>query len=467
MASAGLTLFQVPPTDFWFEARRYVHYRPVYQGIEPITFHVPATDDYMDIKEAKLLIKVRLKNSATGYKGIKVQTSREVSDATTTNNTSIVNNFAHTLIKQCNVKFNGILMTEQTNLYHYLAYFATLLNYSKEEGDSKLAPQGWVNGALNADAQLSVADANTDIIKNTDVTSSYAKLEELTKRTVVENHLFTFVMKPYVPVMQVGGYLIPGTSIEMELYLNPNTVYLYGTPNKGTLTAKVFPTITQEDIEVTLVIPKITLNSSVFNQLQSERNLTKKNITYPVVRTSIRTFSIPSGNTMWEQDDVFLNKMPDRTLLAMVHTDAYNGDFTRYPFAFERFGAISVRQTVNGEEHPYKTLELSNESNNKDSTDYLGYERFLQASGAYREKKIPMVQPGDWGEGNTTTLFLFNNVPSGYADDPSHRNPQQSGNVRYKINFASATSNNITVLVWSEYETLLEVNHEGAIRYNV
>ena len=467
MASTGLTLFQVPPTDFRFEARRYVHYRPVYQGIEPITFHVPATDDYMDIKEAKLLIKVRLKNAASGHTGIKTQTTREVSDATTTNNTVIVNNFAHTLIKQCNVKFNGILMTEQTNLYHYLAYFATLLNYSKEEGDSKLAPQGWVNGALNADAELSVAAGNTDIIKNTDVTSSYAPLEELTKKTVTENHWFTFVMKPYVPVMQEGGYLIPGTSIEMELYLNPNTIYLYGTPNKGSLSTKVFPTITQDDIEVTLVIPKITLNSSVFNQLQSERNLTKKNITYPVVRTSIRTFSIPSGNTMWEQDDVFLNKMPDRALLAMVHTDAYNGDFSRYPYAFERFDAISVRQTVNGEEYPYKTLELSNESNNKDSTDYLGYERFLQASGAYREKKIPMVQPGDWGEGNTTTLFLFNNVPSGYADDPSHRNPQQSGNVRYKINFASATSNNITVLVWSEYETLLEVNYEGAIRYNI
>ena len=467
MASAGLTLFQVPPTDFWFEARRYVHYRPVYQGIEPITFHVPATDDYMDIKEAKLLIKVRLKNAASGHKGIKVQSTREISDATTTNNTSIVNNFAHTLIKQCNVKFNGILMTEQTNLYHYLAYFATLLNYSKEEGENKLAPQGWVNGALNADAQLSVAVNDTDIIKNTDVTSSYAQLEALTKRTVTENHWFTFVMKPYVPVMQVGGYLIPGTSIEMELYLNPNTIYLYGTPNKGSLSTKVFPTITQDDIKVTLVIPKITLNSSVFNQLQSERQLSKKNITYPMVRTSIRTFSIPSGNTMWEQDDVFLNKMPDRTLLAMVHTDAYNGDFTRYPYAFERFGATEVRQTVNGEEYPYKTLELSNESNNKDSTDYLGYERFLQASGAYREKKIPMVQPGDWGEGKTTTLFLFNNVPSGYADDPAHRNPQQSGNVRYKINFASATSNNITVLVWSEYETLLEVNHEGAIRYNV
>ena len=467
MASAGLNFFHVPPTDFRFEARRYVHYRPVYQGIEPITFHVPATDDYMDIEEAKLIIKVRLKNAKSGHTGIKVQTSRLISDGTTTNNTSLVNNFAHTIIKQFNVKFNGILMTEQTNLYHYLAYFATLLNYSQEEGESVLVPQGWVNGALNADAQLSVDAADTDIIKASDVTSSYAKLEALTKKTLIENQWFTFVMKPHIPVMQVGGFLIPGTSIEMELYLNPNTVYLYGSPNKGSLNTKVFPTITQDDIEVTLVIPKMTLNASVFNQLQSERQMAKKNITYPVVRTSIRTFSIPSGNTSWEQDDVFLNKMPDRVILAMVHTDAYNGDFTRYPFAFERFGATSVRQTVNGEEYPYKTLELSNESSNKDSTDYLGYERFLQASGVYREKKLPMVQPGDWGVGKTTTLFMFNNVPSGYADDPAHRNPQQSGNVRYKINFASSTSNNITVLVWSEYETLLEINHEGALRYNL
>ena len=68
MASTGLNFFHVPPTDFWFEARRYVHYRP-YQGIEPITFNVPPSDDYMDIKEAKLLIEVRLKNSATGHAG--------------------------------------------------------------------------------------------------------------------------------------------------------------------------------------------------------------------------------------------------------------------------------------------------------------------------------------------------------------------------------------------------------------
>ena len=301
MALAGLNFFHIPPTDFRFEARRYVHYRPVYQGIEPITFNIPASDDYIDIKEAKLEIQVRLKHSATRHAGIRVPSTRAISDGTNTRNTAIVNNFAHTLFKQINVKYNNILMSEQTNLYHYLAYLGTLLNFSKEEGATKLAPQGWVNGALNADAQLTVAASNTDIILASDVTSSYSKLEALTKKTVADNHWFTFVMKPYVPAMQVGGYLAPGTAVEMELLMNPNTVYLYGTPNKGTLDSKVFPTITKDDIKVTLVVPKISLNSSMFNKLQAERSAAQKIMMYPVVRTSIRTFSIPTGNTSWSK----------------------------------------------------------------------------------------------------------------------------------------------------------------------
>ena len=36
-------------------------------------------------------------------------------------------------------------MTEQSNTYHYRAYLETLLNYNREEGATKLAPQGWVN----------------------------------------------------------------------------------------------------------------------------------------------------------------------------------------------------------------------------------------------------------------------------------------------------------------------------------
>ena len=68
--------------------------------------------------------------------------------------------------------------------------------------------------------------------------------------------------------------------------------------------------------------------------------------------------------------------------------------------------------------------------------------------------------------GRTARCSFFNNVPSGKADDPQYRNPRQSGNVRLAIDFAVAVNHNITVLVWSEYENVYEINHLGGIKYN-
>ena len=86
--------------------------------------------------------------------------------------------------------------------------------------------------------------------------------------------------------------------------------------------------------------------------------------------------------------------------------------------------------------------------------------------GAYNENKILTLLPSDWGQAKNCTLFLFNNVPSGKADDAQYRNPRQSGNVRLVIDFAAAV-NHITVLVWSEYENVYEINHLGGIKYNI
>ena len=136
----------------------------------------------------------------------------------------------------------------------------------------------------------------------------------------------------------------------------------------------------------------------------------------------------------------------------------------RNPYAFQTFGVTQVRQSLNGEEYRYRTLELIGDQAYE---DLLGYGRFLQAMGAYNGNKIPMLLPSDWGQGKNCTLFMFNNVPSGKADDPQYRNPRQSGNVRLVIDFAAAVNHNITVLVWSEYENVYEINHLGGIKYNI
>ena len=99
--------------------------------------------------------------------------------------------------------------------------------------------------------------------------------------------------------------------------------------------------------------------------------------------------------------------------------------------------------------------------------DLLGYDRFLQTMGAYNEDKIPMLLPSDWKKENDCTLFLFNNMPSGKSDDVQYRNLRQSGSVRLVIHFRAAVNRNITLLVWSEYENVYEINHLEGIKYNI
>ena len=237
-----------------------------------------------------------------------------------------------------------------------------------------------------------------------------------------------------------------------------------GTPDKGTLNTKKFPAIHNEDNKVTLLMRKVTLNASVYVRLQKRRQLGKKIVRYPVVRSEIRKFSFDGRTTQWEQDNVFVGRFPDRAMVGLLHSNGFNGDLERNPYAFQKFGVTQVRQSLNRKEYPYRTLQLTG---TEAYEDLLGYDRFLQAMGAYNENKIPMLLLSDCGQGKNCTLFLFNNVPSGKADDPQYRNPRQSGNVRLVIDFAAAVNHNITVLVWSKYENAYEINHLGGIKYNI
>ena len=99
MASKGLDIFALPPTDFRFEAQREVSYQPVFPGTQPITFTIPPSDDYIDLKNIVFQIEMRLSRDEAAYTGIEVQAEggRTISDANDTRNCAIVNNFGHPL----------------------------------------------------------------------------------------------------------------------------------------------------------------------------------------------------------------------------------------------------------------------------------------------------------------------------------------------------------------------------------
>ena len=455
--SSSLDLFSVPSTDYNLQGYRMVPYHKLSSSITPMKFSVQQLEDYTDLNRSYFVIDLRLYSSSTN--GIAAD-ANAASDANNTRFVYAVNNLAHTIFKQINLRFNGTLMTEQTDTYAYSAYFQTLLNYHRDDGETVLQPQGWVI-FLNVTPTLAAAGGDDDI----STTAGYLHNNDNLLKTLTipfrGNNVVRLIMRPYLPAFHTGKIMVPGVEMNFELHFNSPDFYTFSTLTSGT-GVKRYVTLREQDVDITLHLCRLSLNPDVYSSLEGERKFRKQVVKYPVVRDQIRTFTFNGATTMWQQDNLFLNRVPQRMIVGILDSTAFNGNKEKYPFAFQSKGVTSVRQFIEGEEYPYVTLEMAGNDTLK---DLEGYRRFLSAAGAVSKHREFMVKPGDWGHNKNCTLFMWNNVPSGDADGPK-LNPKQTGNLRLEIKFRAALNANITILVWGEFESTIYIDHLGAVTYD-
>ena len=142
---------------------------------------------------------------------------------------------------------------------------------------------------------------------------------------------------------------------------------------------------------------------------------------------------------------------------------AFNGSVVHSPFNFGKFHLATIKQLVRGEEYPYETLELQHD---RDSKDQRGYYRFLQASGVLCRGKGNMVRKVDWGDDKRCNLYVFDNTANGCLDSDV-LNPKQSGELRLVIDFGDNPGENLTILLYGEFENLMEINDNKVVTYDV
>ena len=418
----ALRVFKVPPTDISINAYRMVTIQPTTTGINPMEFIIPALDDYVDLGRSYFTMELRLKKSTND-------------DLVANQKLWPVNNLAHSIIKQIDLQLNGTLISPQSDTYHYKAYLENLLNFDREDGKTVLGPQGWFN-------QVDFPPQWT--ANNTNSTGPHADYTALSA-----NH------KAALEVFHTGKVLVPGVEIKMKFHFNSPNLFLNGVALAGRLV--------EGDVKLRFHLCQLRLNETVYRNLSAQRHNNKQMATYPTVRSEIRTFSMQGNLTRFDIPNLFQNRVPDRLSVALVDSRAFNGDVTRDPFCFQKFGLSSIRQIVRGEEYPYETLQLVH---NSAARDNLGYFRFLQASGTRCKKKGNIVERGDWGQGKNCTLFMFDNVANGCADS-QRLNPKQTGDLQLALEFGVAPNTNITVLVYGEFESLLEIDSNGAVLYDI
>jgi len=149
--------------------------------------------------------------------------------------------------------------------------------------------------------------------------------------------------------------------------------------------------------------------------------------------------------------------------MALMDTQAFNGDYTRDPFCFQKMNLASIKQLFRGEEYPDETLEIKHDG---DDLDNQGYFRFLQATECLKKDRGNMLTEKDWGTNSNCTLFCFNNAANGDLFS-SVLNPKQLGEIRYILNFGGNPPANFTVILFAKFENLLEIAKNKAVTYDV
>jgi len=61
---------------------------------------------------------------------------------------------------------------------------------------------------------------------------------------------------------------------------------------------------------------------------------------------------------------------------------------------------------------------------------------------------------------------MLDNVANGCADS-QRLNPKQTGDLQLSLEFGADPDPNITVLVYGEFENLLEIDSNGAVLYDI
>ena len=348
---SSLDIFSVPSTDYDFQGYRMVPYHKLNSSITPMKFSLQALDDYVDLNRSYFVIDLRL--STSDDNGI-VADANAASDANNTKFTYAVNNLAHTIFKQINVRFNGTLMTEQTDTYAYSAYLQTLLNYNQDDGETLLAPQGWVN-FLNVWPTLTSGGAD-DI--STLVGSRRNETHLLKTLTVpfYDNKVVCLIMRLYLPVFHTGKIMVPGVEMNFEFHFNSPDFYTFATLNDGT---KAYVRLREEDVNITFHLCRLSLNPDIYGSLERQRKLSKQVVKYPVVRDQIRTYSFNGATTVWMEENIFLGRVPQRMIVGILDSTAFNGAKEKYPFSFQSKGVTSIRQFIEGEEYPVSYTHLT------------------------------------------------------------------------------------------------------------
>jgi len=148
--------------------------------------------------------------------------------------------------------------------------------------------------------------------------------------------------------------------------------------------------------------------------------------------------------------------LPRRAFVTFVNHNAFNGSYTLNPFNYQHFNLNYLAFYLNGIQYPEKAYT-------PDFTNGLYIREYLSLFEATNQEETDScinIDRENFAKGNA--IFAINFAPdhSSGCCATGYANPIKFGSLRLQLRFKEALQEAITVLVYLEYDSILEINQE-------
>lgn len=414
-----LELFGVPPTQTAIDSSQWVEYRPItaLSDSGPIEFVVSGSgEEYVDLSESYLQVTAKIVKTAGGDLDQTADASGTVSGADA--DVGPVNLWLHSLFSQVDVSLNERLVTPSSNTYPYRAYLETLLSYGPAAKESYLTAEMWYKdaGSQMEDHQLN-------------------KGFKSRQKWTLASKAITMIGRPHLDLCAQDRLVLNGVDIKMRLVRSKDTFNLMG---EGKVKIE----------NVALFVRKVKVHPSI--QLDHIRGLERMTAKYPVSRVETKVFSVPKGNMMANQENLFLGQLPKRLVIGMVENKAFNGDKGKNPFNFRHFDVNYLALQVDGKQVPSKALTPDFEN----GLCTRSYASLFTGTGFMGHDRGNQLSRDEYAQG--FTLFAFDLTPD--LDDGGHFHIKKQGNLRLELQFKNPLPETVNVVVYAEFDNVIEVD---------
>ena len=398
---ASFDIFSRPPTDHSIQEFHDQEIHPltaVSSSSSAIDFTIAGEgDEYIDLSELRLHLRVKItSDAATGLDDGKV---------------SLVKFWPHALFRQCDLLLNGTLVTTSSNMYHYIAYIASLLSFPKEVRDHQLSVLEHSNG--------------WEVKKGNPESEAFIRL--------------------HLPLCNQPRLIPNGVTIKLRLLRNPDEFVII--KSAGAAGENISLSLEACSLFVRRITPTPTI------LLDHAETLSKTNCIFPIQRIWGKCSTLTKGSRDFDLPNITQGPLPDRVIVSLVTTKAFSGSMDTDPFKFEHFGLEYIHLIVNGRSIPAIPITADF---NKDQFRRAYHLLLDTIQGGCSDSESLGISLSDYKERSCFFGFTLAKTLTGATQSIPRI---ENGYVNMKLRFASALKENVNIIFFMEYSNFVELDN--------